>query len=191
MGKIFTLTMVTLDGVIQAPAGVDEDSRDGFKHGGWAVPYAAMESVSEGMATTGAMLFGRQTYEGFYNFWTKQTDDNPFTGFLNNIPKYVASMTLKEALPWQNSTLLKGDIGDAVAKLKQDVDKDILILGSGVLIQSLMRHNLIDEYTLLIHPIVLGTGRKLFADDGALVTLNLVDSKMTSKGVIIATYQPA
>jgi len=191
MGKIFTLTMVTLDGVIQAPAGVDEDSRDGFKHGGWAVPYAAMESVSEGMATTGAMLFGRQTYEGFYNFWPKQTDDNPFTGFLNNIPKYVASMTLKEALPWQNSTLLKGDIGDAVAKLKQDVDKDILILGSGVLIQSLMRHNLIDEYTLLIHPIVLGTGRKLFADDGALVTLNLVDSKMTSKGVIIATYQPA
>jgi dihydrofolate reductase len=141
------------------------------------------------MADAGALLFGRRTYEDFYSVWPNRKD-NPFTAVLNNMQKYVASTTLKEPLPWMNSTLLKGDAAEAVAKLKQELDKDLLIFGSGVLVQSLMRRNLIDDYVLLIHPLVLGSGRRLFTDGGAFAALRLVDSKTTTNGVVIATYQP-
>ena len=114
--------------------------------------------MGEGIANTGALLFGRRTYEDFYAVWPNRTD-NPFTDVLNNTQKYVASTTLTEPLPWQNSTLLKGDVAKTVANLKQQPGADIVILGSGELIQSLMRHNLIDQFTLLIHPLVLGSGR--------------------------------
>ena len=190
MSKVVVLTNLTLDGVMQGPARPDEDRRGGFEHGGWAAPYAAMEATGNNFASAGALLFGRRTYENFYAVWPKQTN-SPYTEFLNNIPKYVASTTLKEPLPWSNSTLLKGDAAQAVSQLKQQPGKDLLIMGSGELIQSLMRANLIDDYVLLIHPLVLGSGRRLFPDGGAAATLRLVATSTTDKGVVIATYQPA
>jgi dihydrofolate reductase len=197
MSKVVVTNNVTLDGVMQAPARPDEDTRGGFAHGGWAIPYndAVMASVmaermAEGMSRGGALLLGRRTYEDFYAVWPKRTD-NPYTEVLNNSQKYVASTTLQEPLPWRNSTLLKGDAAEAVARLKEQSDKDLGILGSGELIQSLMRHNLIDEYVLLIFPLVLGSGRRLFRDGGVPATLRLVNSVTTTTGVIIATYQPA
>ena len=190
MSKVVVLTNLTLDGVMQGPAGPDEDRRGGFAHGGWAAPYAAMEATGNTFASAGALLFGRRTYENFYAVWPKQTN-SPYTEFLNTIPKYVASTTLKEPLPWSNSTLLKGDAAQAVSQLKQQPGKDLLIMGSGELIQSLMRANLIDDYVLLIHPLVLGSGRRLFPDGGAAATLRLVATSTTDKGVVIATYQPA
>ena len=190
MRKVVVVTNVTLDGVMQAPGRPDEDRRGGFEHGGWAAPYAAMLEAGGSMANAGGLLFGRQTYEDFYRVWPNRTD-NPFTAVLDNTPKYVASTTLKEPLPWINSTLLKGDTAEAVAMLKKTPGKDLVILGSGVLIQSLMRRNLVDEYLLLIHPLVLGSGRRLFTDDGAFAALRLANSKTTNKGVVIATYEPA
>jgi dihydrofolate reductase len=188
--KVVVFVNLTLDGVMQAPGRPDEDTRDGFKHGGWGAPYAAMASAGEAMSNVGAMLFGRRTYEDFYSVWPRQTD-SPYSTFLDNIPKYVASTTLKEPLPWKNSTLLRGDAAEAVARLRKEQGKDLVVMGSGQLIQSLMRRNLVDEYVLLIHPLVLGTGRRLFADGGASASLRLVGSKTTDKGVVIATYQPA
>jgi dihydrofolate reductase len=190
MSKVVVLTNLTLDGVMQGPARPEEDRRGGFEHGGWAAPYAAMEATGNNFASAGALLFGRRTYENFYAVWPKQTN-SPYTEFLNTIQKYVASTTLKEPLPWSNSTLLKGDAAQAVSQLKQQPGKDLLIMGSGELIQSLMRANLIDDYVLLIHPLVLGSGRRLFPDGGAAATLRLVATSTTDKGVVIATYQPA
>jgi len=193
MSKIVAFTSLTLDGVMQAPGRPDEDRRGGFEHGGWAIPYAdsVLGTISgQSMTSTGALLFGRRTYEDFYAVWPKRTDDNPFTGVLNNTQKYVASTTLKEPLPWMNSTLLKGEMAQAVARLKADLKKDLVVLGSGALLQSLMQHGLVDEYILLIHPLVLGSGRRLFSDGGSVAGLRLVDSKATTTGVLIATYRP-
>jgi len=192
MRQITVFNSISLDGVMQAPGRPDEDRRDGFQHGGWAVSYAdpVMASFAgEGMVRDGGLLFGRRTYEDFYSVWPNRTD-NPFTDILNRRQKYVASRTLAEPLPWQNSTLLKGDAVEAVATLKQESDQDLLILGSGELIRSLMPRQLIDRFILLIHPLVLGSGRRLFADDGYLQALKLVESKPTSTGVLIASYQP-
>ena len=193
MSRIIAFTSVTLDGVMQAPGRPDEDTRGGFERGGWAAPYSdeAMGRVSaESMAETGALLFGRRTYEDFYGFWPNQ-QDNQFTDVLNESTKYVASRSLDEPLPWQNSTLLEGDAADAVANLKEGPGKDIVILGSGELIRSLMPRRLIDRFVLLVHPLVLGTGRRLFGDDGADTELRLIDTKTTPKGVVIATYETA
>jgi dihydrofolate reductase len=190
MSKITVFTNLTLDGVMQAPGRPDEDTRDSFKHGGWAAPFGAMQDARDALSFTGALLFGRLTYEDFYSFWPNQKD-NPFTEVLNNAQKYVASTTLEEPLPWSNSMLLKGDATKTVSDLKREQDKDLLIFGSGVLVQSLMKANLVDEFVLLIHPLVLGSGRHLFPDGGAFASLNLRDSKTTTMGVVIATYQPA
>src|SRR5258706_6208252 len=187
MRKIVVTNSLTLDGVMQAPGRPDEDRRGGFEHGGWAIPYATMEAAEESKAYSGALLLGRRTYEDFYSVWPNRTD-NPFTEVLNNTQKYVASTTLEEPLPWSNSTLLKGDAAEAVARLKEEPDKDLVVLGSGELVQSLMRRNLVDEYVLLIHPLVLGSGRRLFADGGAFAALRLVGTKTTTTGVVIATY---
>lgn len=194
MSKIVAFTSLTLDGVMQAPGRPDEDRRGGFEHGGWAIPYAdsVMGTVSaESGASSGALLFGRRTYTDFYAVWPNRTDDNPFTAVLNNTQKYVASTTLKEPLPWVNSTLLKGDAAEAVARLKAQPGKDLVVLGSGVLLRSLMQHKLVDEFILLIHPLVLGSGRRLFSDGGQFAALRLIDAKTTTTGVVIATYQPA
>jgi dihydrofolate reductase len=193
MSKIVAFISVSLDGVMQAPGRPDEDMRGGFDHGGWAIPYSdsVMASIAgQSMANTGGILLGRRTYEDFFSFWPNRTD-NPFTEVLNNTPKYVASTTLEAPLPWMNSTLLKGDAAESVARLKQESGKDLVILGSGELIRSLMPRHLVDQYILLIHPLVLGSGQRLFADGGSFTALRLVDSKTTTAGVVIATYQPA
>ncbi|HSS61846.1 MAG TPA: dihydrofolate reductase family protein [Candidatus Limnocylindrales bacterium] len=194
MSKVVVFMNLTLDGVMQAPGRPDEDRRGGFEYGGWAVPYADQEMgkvATESMATTGGLLFGRRTYEDFYSVWPKRTDGNPFTTVLNNTPKYVASTTLEEPLPWVNSTLLQGDATEAVDGLKRQPGKDLVILGSGELVRSLMRRNLIDTYVLQIHPLLLGAGRRLFSDVGPYAALRLVNTRTTTTGVIIATYEPA
>jgi dihydrofolate reductase len=183
---------ISMDGVIQAPGRPDEDTRGGFDRGGWAVPYndeIMAQRMGEAMSSSGAMLFGRRTYEDFYGYWPKQTD-NPFTPYLNAATKYVVSTTLSEPLGWQNSILLSGDPAATVANLKSQSDADLGIVGSGHLVRSLLADGLIDRYVLLIHPLVLGQGRRLFNDRGPGVDLELIDSVTTSKGVIIATYQP-
>jgi len=190
MGRIVVVNNITLDGVMQAPARPDEDTRGGFVHGGWAIPYQDSvigSKMGEMMATgNGSLLFGRRTFEDLYSVWPKRAD-NPFTGHLNKVQKYVASTTLKDPLPWQNSVLLKGDVADAVASLKRE-GHNLTILGSGELIQSLIGRNLIDAYILLIFPIVLGTGRRLFPG-GTFAKLRLIENVASTTGVIIANYQ--
>jgi dihydrofolate reductase len=191
--NVIVINHVTLDGVMQAPGRADEDTRDGFKHGGWSEPYGDEvlgKAMGARLAQSAGLVLGRRTYEDLLSYWNTQTD-SPFTDALNNAPKYIASTTLSDPLPWPNSTLLEGDVPDAVAELKEQPGGDLHILGSGALIQSLMARDLIDEYMLTIHPLVLGTGRRLFADGGAFATLELIDATMTTTGVVIATYKPA
>jgi dihydrofolate reductase len=190
MSKLVVFTNLTLDGVMQAPARRDEDLRGGFQYGGWGAPYQAMTAAGESTPNFGALLLGRRTYEDFYAVWPKRTD-SPFSAALNNMKKYVASTTLKEPLAWINSTLLKGDVAEAVAGLKAQPGTDIVVMGSGVLIQTLMKHNLVDRYVLLIHPLVLGSGRHLFTDGGTFAALRLVSAKATANGVVVAAYEPA
>jgi dihydrofolate reductase len=192
MTRIVVINHLTLDGVMQAPGRPDEDRRGSFQHGGWAssgmlgdeVVGAAMGAR---MASSSGLLFGRRTYDDLLSFWNSQ--DSPFKDALNNARKYVVSRTLSEPLPWPNSTLLRGDVGDAVAALKQEPGDELQVMGSGELIQTLMHHNLIDEYMLLIHPLVLGSGRRLFAETGALASLRLLNAEASPSGVVIATYE--
>jgi dihydrofolate reductase len=192
MGQIVVTESVTLDGVMQAPAGPDEDTRGGFAYGGWAAPYFDQvmgAEMGKGMARPGVMLFGRRTYESMYAHWPHQTDGNPFTEKLNKVQKYVVSTTLSEPLPWVNSTLIAGDVPKEVATLKDDIDGDIAVLGSHRLVRSLDEAGLVDRYVLLIHPLVLGNGLRLF-DPAGFSRLRLVESVPTGTGVIIATYEP-
>jgi dihydrofolate reductase len=192
MPRVVVIDHVTLDGVMQAPGRPDEDRRGGFAHGGWSPPYGddvMGAALGARMAKSGGLLLGRRTFEDLLSYWN--TQDSPFKNALNNAPKYVASRTRREPLPWPNSTLLEGDAADAVADLKKAPGNDLHVMGSGELVQSLMAPNLIDEYMLLIHPLVLGSGRRLFGDRGAATSLRLVgDVTTTSTGVVIATYQP-
>jgi dihydrofolate reductase len=190
--RVVVVENVTLDGVMQAPARADEDPRDGFAHGGWAVGYgdAVMgEQMGRRMAREGALLLGRRTYEDFFAVWPKRTD-NPYTEVLNRSQKYVVSTTLTEPLPWENSTLLASDATEAVARLREQPGGDLAVLGSGVLVRALAERGLVDEYLLSIHPLVLGSGRRLF--DGGLppARFALADAVPTTTGVIIATYRP-
>jgi dihydrofolate reductase len=152
MSKVVVFESLSLDGVMQAPGRPDEDRRDGFEHGGWATPYAD-PMMWQGMDSADALLLGRRTYEDFASFWPNQTD-NPFTEVLNATQKYVASRTLKEPLSWSNSTLLEGDAAYVVSELREQPGKDLVVLGSGELVRSLMPRHLVDEYVLLIHPLV-------------------------------------
>jgi len=187
--RIVVCANVSLDGVMQAPARVDEDLRNGFECGGWAAPYAAMAQAGHVFANADALLLGRRTYEDFYSVWPKRTE-SPFTPWLNGIRKYVASRTLADPLPWVNSVLLKGEAIATVKPLKAEAGKDILVMGSGELVRSLMSAQVIDEYILLIHPLVLGSGTRLFDETSARVKLSLIGSTATSNGVVIATYRP-
>jgi dihydrofolate reductase len=189
MGKLIVFMNLTLDGVMQAPGRREEDTRGDFQYGGWGQPYAAMSEAGEYTPNFGGLLLGRRTYDDFSSFWPKQTD-SPFKDMLNNMQKWVASRTLKEPLSWVNTTLLKSDTGKAVIALKEKLDKDIVIMGSGDLIRSLMKENLIDRYVLMIHPLVLGSGIHLFTDNSIYSTLRLVGTKGTSKGVVVAVYEP-
>ena len=194
MSGLTVVESLSLDGVMQSPGRPDEDIRDGFENGGWAVPYAD-EVMGRAMGARmargrgGALVLGRRTYEDFAGYWPNR-QDNPYTETLNTSQKYVASRTLTEPLPWQNSTLLEGDAVDAVASLKDAAGGQLTVLGSGLLAGQLIRRGLVDEFVLLIHPLVLGSGRRLFPED-AHVPLKLVDSLTTTTGVVIATYRPA
>ena len=189
--RVVVLNHMSLDGVIQSPARLDEDTRGGFTHGGWAVE-GADEAVARwvgpvGAGGPGAMLMGRRSYEGMLGHWNQA--GGPFRDALNAATKYVASRNASTQLDWPNSTLLTGDVSEAVARLKRELDGELLIMGSGALIQSLVPHNLIDEFRLVIHPLLLGGGVRLFPDDGEANQLELVDSTHTIKGVILATYR--
>jgi dihydrofolate reductase len=192
MAKVVAFESVTLDGVMQSPGHPDEDRRGGFEHGGWAAPYAddvIQGLAAEGSETNGSLLFGRRTYEDLYRAWAHATD-NPFTEILNNTTKYLASRTLAEPLAWQSSILLGDDVPGAVAELRQRNEKDLLILGSGELVRSLLPHGLVDRFILLIHPIVLGSGIRLFEPGAAYANLRLVGApRQSTTGVIIATYE--
>lgn len=189
MASVVAIEHLTLDGVMQSPGSPEEDSRDGFRHGGWAAERqdpAMQEAIGRRMSTSWSLLAGRTTYRQFADFWPKQ-HGNPFSNALTQAQKYVASTTLTEPLPWRNSALLKGDAPTAVADLKSHLDKTLVIFGSGVLVQTLLKHSLIDELVLMVHPITLGTGRRLFADT-APTAYRLTESTTTRTGVAIAVY---
>jgi dihydrofolate reductase len=193
MRKLVVSEFLSLDGVMQAPGGSEEDTEGGFQHGGWQMPYfddAAGAAVDEGFARTDALLLGRKTYEIFAGYWPTAPADAPFAAKINSMAKYVVSTTLDKA-EWQNSTLIKGDVVEEVRKLKEQPGADIQVIGSGELAQTLMRHGLVDEYALMIHPIILGSGKRLFRQADQPVGLRLEDSKTTSTGVLILTYRPA
>jgi dihydrofolate reductase len=195
MGKLVVGTFLTLDGVMQGPGGPEEDTDGGFEHGGWTVPFWGEGDelmgrfMDESMQKADALLLGRKTYEIFAAHWPNVGDDDPMAAKLNSVQKYVASTTLDNA-EWRNSTLIKGDVAEEVAKLK-DEKAEIQVPGSQNLIQTLLKHDLIDEYRLLIFPVVLGTGKKLFGDGTIPTNLKLVDTKTSGTGVAINTYEAA
>ena len=190
MGSVFVVNHVTLDGVMQSPGRAGEDPRDGFAHGGWAQAGndpVMMRAMAPAMAADGALLLGRRTFEDFAAYWPAQTD-SPFSDVLTRKHKYVASTTLSADPEWSGSTLVRGDVPQAVHALTDSDGPDLTILGSGVLLRSLLRDGLIDRWILLIHPLILGSGRRMFGD-GPPAPLRLTDSVTTSTGVIIATYE--
>ena len=187
--RIVVLSHITLDGVMQGPGRPDEDTRDGFTHGGWAAPRSDNEiqqAWGERLTRSSGFLFGRRTYEDVLGYWN--TQDGPFKTALNQAPKYVASASTP-TLKWPNSTLLTGDIPAAVTSLTSTEGNDLHIMGSGALIRSLSKHGLIDEYLLSIHPIVLGHGRRLFDNGFPPAAFDLTRTVTTGTGVIIATFR--
>jgi dihydrofolate reductase len=193
MRKLVVVEFLTLDGVMQAPAAPDEDTEGGFPHGGWQRPYfddVLGTDAAKGMAETDAILFGRKTYEKMAAYWPTVANDDPYARHLNSTPKYVASRTL-QSVEWQNSTLIDGDVVEQIAKLKEQPGKNIVVLGSGDLVQTLIENDLVDEYALTVFPIVLGSGKRLFRGAGPTINLRLVHSKSTSTGGLMLTYQPA
>jgi dihydrofolate reductase len=195
MRKVIADEWMTLDGVIQAPGQPDEDRTGGFEQGGWHLGYLddlAQRRVVESVVTAGGFLLGRRTYEIFAAHWPNASEEERVLAEpLNTKPKYVASRTLTEPLAWQNSTVLQGDLAQAVAALKQQDGQDLHVIGSSQLVQTLVEHGLVDEFRVMIDPVVVGGGKRLFRDDGARRPLRLVDSQVTTTGVIIATYTPA
>jgi dihydrofolate reductase len=194
MKKLVVGTFLTLDGVMQAPGDSQEDVEGGFEYGGWQMPLFdddAGKIISEQIAATDALLLGRLTYQIFAGYWPNAPADDPIAQKLNTMPKYVWSTTLAR-VGWNNSTLVKGDLVEEVTRLKRQPGPGILsVIGSGKLAQSLMRHDLVDEYILWIHPLVLGSGKRLFEGGVGPLYLELVDTQTTGSGIVILTYQPA
>ncbi len=191
MAKIIIIEHLTLDGVMQGPGRSDEDGRDGFAYGGWAESGndPLMQKISsERMGSSWSLLAGRVTYEHFAHVWPNAPQPNPFTDVLNRVEKFVVSNTLEEPLPWQNSRLLKGDAAETVRELKKKHERTLVVFGSGLLVQSLMKLDLIEECVLQIHPLILGQGRRLFVDVPS-TNFKLCDAVSTRTGVIIATYE--
>ncbi|MDQ3940680.1 MAG: dihydrofolate reductase family protein [Actinomycetota bacterium] len=192
MRKLSVNTFLTLDGVMQAPGGPEEDPSGGFAFGGWSVNYwddQMGEIMGEAMGTPFDLILGRKTYEIFAAHWPHASDESGAKP-LNDATKYVASRTLR-SLDWRNSILIEGDVAEEIAKLKQQEGPELQVHGSGNLIQTLLRHNLIDEYRLWIFPLVVGPGKRLFSDGTIPAGLKLVDSKVSTTGVMIGTYKPA
>jgi len=195
MRKLSVDVFTTLDGVVQAPGAPDEDTDGGFEHGGWHLQYfddIAGNWMVEGYKDIGGFLLGRRTYEILSSYWpTAPEDQRAFGDPLNTLPKYVASRTLAEPLEWQNSHLLRGDVAEAVAALKGEDGKELRVVGSAALMQTLIQHDLVDEFRLMIDPLILGGGKRLFRDGGPHRPLRLVESQATTTGAILATYAVA
>jgi dihydrofolate reductase len=194
MREVIVQDWMTLDAVVQAPGDPDEDKRGGFQHGGWSLPYfddVSMGWVLENLNGAGGYLLGRRTYEGFAEHWPNASEEErPLAEPLNAKPKYVASTSLSEPLEWENATLLGGDVGEAVATLKREEGDYLLVIGSVELAQTLIQDDLVDEYRLMIDPLVVGGGKRLFPEDGALRKLVLVESRTSPSGATLATYRP-
>jgi dihydrofolate reductase len=191
--RLIVNEFLSVDGVMQGPGSPDEDRDGGFQHGGWQIDYfdeGVLAGAQEGMGNADAYLFGRRTYQIMAAHWPTAPADDPFAGHLNATKKYVASRTLKE-LDWQNSELLQGDAAEAVAGLKEQPGNDIVVLGSGELVQTLMANGLVDEFGLIISPLLLGSGKRLFRDAAQLRRLMLVRCTSTPKGNLLVSYQPA
>ena len=195
MRKVIVEEFMSLDGVVQAPGGEDEDTTGGFEHGGWHMRYMdepAQKRALEGIVEAGGFILGRRTYEIFAAYWPNAPkEEQVIAEPLNTKPKYVASRTLSDPLEWQNSTVLQGDVAQAVAALKREDGADLHIIGSTELVQTLLEHRLVDELRLMIDPVMLGGGKRIFRDDGSLRPLRLVDSEVTPTGAVLATYAPA
>jgi dihydrofolate reductase len=196
MRKVIVNEFLSLDGIAQAPGGADEDTSGGFEHGGWHMQYTEDETfqkwVMSGITEAGGFLLGRRTYEIFAAYWPNAPEEEQVIAEpLNTKPKYVASKTLSDTLEWPNSTVLEGEVREAVAALKKEDGGDLLVIGSTVLVQTLIEDGLVDEFRLMIDPIMLGGGKRIFPDDGALRQLRLADHEVTSRGAILATYAPA
>ena len=195
MRKVIVNEWMTLDGVVQAPGAADEDMTGGFGHGGWHLQYfddLSRNWVVENLTAAGGFLFGRRTYESFAGHWPNASEEEQAIAEpLNTRPKYVASTTLTDPLEWQNSTVLQGDIAEAVVALKQDDGGDLYVLGSTELVRTLIEHDLVDEFRVMIDPLVVGGGKRIFRDDGKLAPLRLVESQVTTTGAILATYAAA
>jgi dihydrofolate reductase len=192
MRRLVVNEFLSIDGVMQGPGSPDEDRDGGFAHGGWQVPFfdeGVLASAQEGMAETDAYLFGRRTYQIFAAYWPTAPADDPFGGHLNATKKYVASRTLK-AVEWQNSEVLTGDVAEAVAELKGQPGGTISVLGSGNLVQTLIERDLVDEFSLVISPIVLGSGKRLFRDSEQVRHMALIRSTTTPKGNVVVSYGP-
>jgi dihydrofolate reductase len=195
MRRVIVNEFMSLDGVAQAPGGEEEDTSGGFAHGGWHMRFmedeTAMKRVLGGIVEAGGFLLGRRTYKIFAAYWPNASEEEQVIAEpLNTKPKYVASRTLTEA-EWQNSTVLEGELADAVGALKQEDGGDLHVIGSTELVQSLIEHGLVDELRLMIDPVVLGGGKRIWRDDGVLRALRLVESETTPSGAIFATYAPA
>jgi dihydrofolate reductase len=191
MRNLVVGTFLSLDGVMQGPGGPDEDPDGGFDRGGWTVPYFDDELgqiMTDLVGQSGALLLGRRTYDIFAASWPLVGDDDPIAAKLNRVPKYVASRTPRR-LEWNNSILLGGDVAEEVAKLKQEDGGDIHVSGSGGLVQTLLRHDLVDEFRLLLFPVLVGAGKRLFADGTIPRSLELVDSTTSGTGVMICSYR--
>lgn len=190
MGQLGVVEFVTLDGVVQGFASPDDDRDRGFERGGWGAPYrhpVESESAVAGFVERSAYLFGRRTYEGMIRFWPDQPDENRMAAHLNRAPKYVATRTLTE-LSWNNAHVLEGDLADAVARLKAMYDS-VVVLGSGVLVEQLVAQDLVDTYRLFLHPLLLGTGQRLFGAFSSPQPLRLLDATPTPTGVVMLSYE--
>lgn len=192
MRKLIVNEFLTLDGVMQGPGHADEDRSGGFEQGGWQPGYfdevfgATMMGT---LAATGGLLLGRRTYEAFAAHWPRQPAGDPIADVMNGAPKFVVSRTLNERLAWHNSSLVKGELASGITKLKKLTGNAIDVIGSGELVQSLLRLDLVDEFRLMIHPLVLGSGRRLFREGTRPLRLRLADAKSTTTGVLIVTYE--
>jgi dihydrofolate reductase len=191
MAKLVVGTFVTVDGVMQAPGGPDEDREGGFEHGGWLAPHFSDELggfMGGLIGRSDTLLLGRKTYEIFAAYWPNAGDDDPMAQKLNSVPKYVASRTL-ETVDWNNSTLLSGDVAQEVAGLKERLDGEIHVTGSGNLAQTLLKNDLVDEFVLIVFPVVLGTGKRLFAEGTIPRGLSRTDTQTFPSGVTVQTYE--
>jgi dihydrofolate reductase len=193
MRALRAIEFMSLDGVIQAPGAPEEDTEGGFRHGGWQRPYVddvLGEAAGQGMAQTDTYLFGRKTYEAMASYWPTVSDEDPYARHLNSTRKYVASRTL-HAADWSRSELISGDVPDEVARLKSQPGGNIAVLGSAELVRTLIAHDLVDEYFLVVFPIVLGSGKRLFGEAEEPKRLKLIESAATGTGGLMLTYRPA